>query len=313
MKDPGKGRTSNRYGNSGSRIDVPIRPAMELSQQCTQVKPEHPSSSASVRPPQQQQHDGGHWQAVHGCFGAQMGVGCRRVVPGTRDSGRCSQGGKTIGLSATATCHCQARRVPPATARTEAISSQSVLTLTFFSVRILRSAVCDPNVFALSLPWPTARTACGPTKKSCLPQILKPRISTSTFPSPHILYTHARYAVMPPSALHHRRAHNLLLINKLLDQRDATSPFTLLLDSVEQSGRPLVREYIRRAKVRIHCGDFARGDVTDVAIGRWSQHNFRLIRNTAETERCRCVHLSLGVGCEGMGKRAERSAEGPTG
>lgn len=184
MKDPGKGRTFNRYGNSGSRIDVPIRPAMELSQQCTQVKPEHPSSSASVRPPQQQ-HDGGHWQAVHGCFGAQMGVGCRRVVPGTRDSGRCSQGGKTIGLSATATCHCQARRVPPATARTEAISSKSVLILTFFSVRILRSAVCDPNVFALSLPWPTARTVphVAPQKSRA-----SPKFSSLASPPPPSLH-----------------------------------------------------------------------------------------------------------------------------
>lgn len=54
---------------------------------------------------------------------------------------------------------------------------------------------------------------------------------------------------MAPSQLQHRRTHNLLLINKLLSQRDAGSPFTLLLDSLEQSARPLIAEYIRRARV----------------------------------------------------------------
>ncbi|KAI9808748.1 MAG: hypothetical protein M1825_003900 [Sarcosagium campestre] len=52
---------------------------------------------------------------------------------------------------------------------------------------------------------------------------------------------------MAPSALQHRRNHNLLLASRLLDLRDNSSPFTLVTDSVEQSGRPLVREFIRRA------------------------------------------------------------------
>jgi elongator complex protein 5 len=55
---------------------------------------------------------------------------------------------------------------------------------------------------------------------------------------------------MPPTALQHRRTHNLLLINKLLNQRDAGSPFTLVLDNLEQSAKPLVAEYAYRAKVR---------------------------------------------------------------
>ncbi|WPH03477.1 Elongator complex protein 5 [Acrodontium crateriforme] len=54
---------------------------------------------------------------------------------------------------------------------------------------------------------------------------------------------------MAPNNMHHRRTHNLLLISKLLNQRDSGSPFTLVLDSLEQSGKPLVGEYIRRAKV----------------------------------------------------------------
>ncbi|KAK5693214.1 hypothetical protein LTR17_025190 [Elasticomyces elasticus] len=53
---------------------------------------------------------------------------------------------------------------------------------------------------------------------------------------------------MPPSTIQHRRTHNLLLINKLLSQRDAVSPFTLLLDNLEQSARPFISDYMRRAK-----------------------------------------------------------------
>jgi elongator complex protein 5 len=49
--------------------------------------------------------------------------------------------------------------------------------------------------------------------------------------------------------LQHRRTHNLLLISKLLNQRDAASPFTLVLDSLEQSGKPLLAEYVKRANV----------------------------------------------------------------
>jgi hypothetical protein len=52
---------------------------------------------------------------------------------------------------------------------------------------------------------------------------------------------------MLSQSLPHRRTHNLLLISRLLSLRDNVSPFTLLLDSLSQSAKPLVREYIRRA------------------------------------------------------------------
>ncbi|KAK3074584.1 hypothetical protein LTR53_002862 [Teratosphaeriaceae sp. CCFEE 6253] len=54
---------------------------------------------------------------------------------------------------------------------------------------------------------------------------------------------------MPPSAIQHRRTHNILLINKLLGQRNTSSPFTLVLDSLEQSGKPLVTEYAANVHV----------------------------------------------------------------
>ncbi|KAL4898611.1 Elongator complex protein 5 [Aspergillus ambiguus] len=58
---------------------------------------------------------------------------------------------------------------------------------------------------------------------------------------------------MAPTNLSHRQTHNLLLISKLLSLRDTASPLTLLLDSLEQPATPLIREYIRRAKIsKVH-------------------------------------------------------------
>lgn len=47
----------------------------------------------------------------------------------------------------------------------------------------------------------------------------------------------------------HRRTHNLLLISKLLSQREGVSPFTLVLDTLEQPATPVLREYLRRARL----------------------------------------------------------------
>ncbi|KAI9864631.1 MAG: hypothetical protein M1813_003120 [Trichoglossum hirsutum] len=47
-----------------------------------------------------------------------------------------------------------------------------------------------------------------------------------------------------------RRNHNLLLFSRLLSLHDNISPFTLILDSLAQSGKPLVREFVRRANAR---------------------------------------------------------------
>jgi elongator complex protein 5 len=55
--------------------------------------------------------------------------------------------------------------------------------------------------------------------------------------------------VMPPSAQSHSRSHALLLLQKLLNLRDGASPLTLLLDTLEQSAKPVIREFIARAKV----------------------------------------------------------------
>ncbi|CAK4032636.1 Elongator complex 5 [Lecanosticta acicola] len=82
---------------------------------------------------------------------------------------------------------------------------------------------------------------------------------------------------MPPSSLQHRRTHNLLLISKLLSQRDAASPFTLVLDSLEQSGKPLLAEYRRRAnasKVKVIFVSFEtlrKPRDADVFIDAWKQ------------------------------------------
>ncbi|KAL2119186.1 hypothetical protein VTJ04DRAFT_6146 [Mycothermus thermophilus] len=52
----------------------------------------------------------------------------------------------------------------------------------------------------------------------------------------------------PPSAQAHKRAHSLLLLDKLLSLRDSASPLTVVLDTLEQSARPVLGEFMRRAK-----------------------------------------------------------------
>ncbi|EXJ80905.1 hypothetical protein A1O3_07193 [Capronia epimyces CBS 606.96] len=54
---------------------------------------------------------------------------------------------------------------------------------------------------------------------------------------------------MSHASLSHRRTHNLLLISKLLNQRDHASPLTLVLDTLEQPAKPLLCDYLRRARL----------------------------------------------------------------
>ncbi|TVY25605.1 Elongator complex protein [Lachnellula hyalina] len=54
---------------------------------------------------------------------------------------------------------------------------------------------------------------------------------------------------MAPSPLQQRRTHNTLLFQKLLSLRDGASPFTLVLDTLEQGGGCVVMEFVRRAKI----------------------------------------------------------------
>ncbi|KAI9785277.1 MAG: hypothetical protein M1816_000463 [Peltula sp. TS41687] len=52
---------------------------------------------------------------------------------------------------------------------------------------------------------------------------------------------------MSHDMIRRRREHNLLLISRIFDVRQRASPFTVILDSLEQSGRPLVRTFIQQA------------------------------------------------------------------
>ncbi|KAL7823866.1 Elongator complex protein 5 [Trichoderma gracile] len=54
---------------------------------------------------------------------------------------------------------------------------------------------------------------------------------------------------MAPSANSHGRSHSLLLLQRLLNFRDAASPLTLLLDNLEQPARPVISELMTRAKL----------------------------------------------------------------
>ena len=65
--------------------------------------------------------------------------------------------------------------------------------------------------------------------------------------------SHSSFLISPPTmsdkAYQHRRLHNLLLFQGLLAIKGESSPFTLVLDSVEQSGKRLIERYIGNAKV----------------------------------------------------------------
>ncbi|KAM0523311.1 hypothetical protein ACHAPE_001806 [Trichoderma viride] len=54
---------------------------------------------------------------------------------------------------------------------------------------------------------------------------------------------------MPPTTNSHGRSHSLLLLQRLLNLRDAASPLTLLLDNLEQPARPVISELMTRAKL----------------------------------------------------------------
>ncbi|KAK8135874.1 hypothetical protein PG984_003814 [Apiospora sp. TS-2023a] len=47
----------------------------------------------------------------------------------------------------------------------------------------------------------------------------------------------------------HSRSHALLLFQKLLNLRDGASPLTLVLDTLEQSAKPVIREFVARARI----------------------------------------------------------------
>ncbi|KAF5622494.1 elongator complex 5 [Fusarium sp. NRRL 52700] len=54
---------------------------------------------------------------------------------------------------------------------------------------------------------------------------------------------------MAPTSNVHARSHSLLLLQKLLNLRDGASPLTLVIDNLEQPARPVLREFVSRAKI----------------------------------------------------------------
>ncbi|KAL4884056.1 Elongator complex protein 5 [Aspergillus karnatakaensis] len=89
---------------------------------------------------------------------------------------------------------------------------------------------------------------------------------------------------MAPSNLFHRQTHNLLLISKLLSLRDTASPLTVLLDSLEQPAAPLIKEYIRRARLsKVHITLIAFEtlkpfDGVDVFVRAWRKTSLEIAR-----------------------------------
>ncbi|KAI2641612.1 histone acetylation protein 2 [Hypomontagnella submonticulosa] len=84
---------------------------------------------------------------------------------------------------------------------------------------------------------------------------------------------------MPSSAQSHARSHALLLLQKLLNLRDSASPLTLILDTLEQSARPLVREFLSRAKaskakiIFLSYATLKKPADVDIFIKAWAGRN----------------------------------------
>lgn len=110
-----------------------------------------------------------------------------------------------------------------------------------------------------------------PTKKILIHSINIRKLTLTKFKSPqtidiyHILPRYSRTPAAkrtPPKASpvgsmaqtsnSHTRSHSLLLLQKLLNLRDGSSPLTLILDSLEQTAQPALTEFISRAKVCVH-------------------------------------------------------------
>ncbi|KAF8427413.1 Elongator complex protein 5 [Tirmania nivea] len=106
---------------------------------------------------------------------------------------------------------------------------------------------------------------------------------------------------MPPQKqpLSHRRTHHLLLLSRLLNLRDASaSPFTLLLDSMSQSSKPLVGEFIRRANLAkctvVFVGfESLRAPFSVGREGQTLKHVFIKARGKAIAELQREIHTTV--------------------
>ncbi|KAG8625693.1 hypothetical protein KVT40_006094 [Elsinoe batatas] len=118
---------------------------------------------------------------------------------------------------------------------------------------------------------------------------------------------------MSGSSLGHRQTHNLLLVSKLLHQREATSPFTLILDTLEQSARPLISDCIRRARksqtkvLFVSIDTLRKPTGVDVFIPIWQhgleQFQARLsssIEQISTSQRCLVVVDCLNALCSGQ-------------
>ena len=88
---------------------------------------------------------------------------------------------------------------------------------------------------------------------------------------------------MAPSPLQQRRTHNTLLFQKLLNLRDGASPFTLVLDTLEQSGRTVVKEFAKRAKVHVSILSIAILSWNGKSIGLNMRRGFQGVLPTSRT------------------------------
>lgn len=99
---------------------------------------------------------------------------------------------------------------------------------------------------------------------------------------------------MAPTSNVHARSHSLLLLQKLLNLRDGASPLTLVIDNLEQPARPVLSEFVSRAKV-LESPKNMRASMTNLENPDCKDTSYLPVAgNAEETTRCRCFHKSCG-------------------
>ena len=101
---------------------------------------------------------------------------------------------------------------------------------------------------------------------------------------------------MSNRALQHRRLHNLLLLQKHRTVREGSSPLTLILDTVEQSAKPLIQRYIHNANASLTSFPLPQApshtNVLTFLPDLKNRHYLHFLRNPPPTSRSHTLHQS---------------------
>ncbi|POR31204.1 Elongator complex protein 5 [Tolypocladium paradoxum] len=105
---------------------------------------------------------------------------------------------------------------------------------------------------------------------------------------------------MAPASSAHARSHSLLLLQKLLNPRDAASPLTLVLDSLEQTARPLIAEIAKTKVVFLSFATLKTPRDVEVFV-KAAGRDLRTVRNEL------VAHYPVFASTQGRDKPAQRA------